>query len=151
MRIELEVDWDLNSDSETTLNFDLQRFWNDSIATFIPHGREGDEIAVQIKKRVENAFSVSSLRRKQTGRNLSTHDSKIRKTKAGIGTYPFVVKKGFPLPALPRDFPLTQERIILGKKLFFDKGLSGDGSVSCASCHREEFAFADSRPLQPWN
>ena len=148
MRIELEVDWDLNSDSETTLNFDLQKVLGTIPSQHSSHGREGDEIAVQIKKRVENAFSVSSLRRKQTGRNLSTHDSKIRKTKAGIGTpYPFVVKKGFPLPALPRDFPLTQERIILGKKLFFDQGLSGDGSVSCASCHREKFAFADSRPF----
>jgi len=31
----------------------------------------------------------------------------------------------------------------LGKKLFFDKRLSKNNQVSCASCHRPEFAFAD--------
>jgi cytochrome c peroxidase len=31
----------------------------------------------------------------------------------------------------------------LGKKLFFEKKLSKDNSISCGSCHRPEFAFAD--------
>jgi len=35
----------------------------------------------------------------------------------------------------------TREQI--GEKLFFDPILSGDGSLSCASCHRPQFAFAD--------
>ena len=31
----------------------------------------------------------------------------------------------------------------LGRKLFFDKRLSLDNSISCASCHRPELAFTD--------
>lgn len=34
-------------------------------------------------------------------------------------------------------------KIALGKFLFFDKRLSADGSVSCASCHDPRFAFTD--------
>lgn len=40
---------------------------------------------------------------------------------------------------------LTNE-IALGKSLFFDTILSRDSSISCASCHKPEFAFADTTP-----
>jgi cytochrome c peroxidase len=35
----------------------------------------------------------------------------------------------------------------LGEKLFFDPILSRDSSISCASCHKPEFAFADNQAL----
>jgi cytochrome c peroxidase len=35
----------------------------------------------------------------------------------------------------------------LGKRLFFDKRLSGDAALSCASCHIPEKGFADGLPL----
>src|SRR5688500_13151401 len=35
----------------------------------------------------------------------------------------------------------------LGEELFFDPILSGDNSISCASCHKPEFGFADNKPL----
>jgi cytochrome c peroxidase len=38
------------------------------------------------------------------------------------------------------------EQIDLGRYLFFDPLLSGDGTLSCASCHRPEMGFADGRP-----
>ena len=37
--------------------------------------------------------------------------------------------------------------IALGKKLFFDKRLSSTQEVACGSCHLQEHAFADPRPL----
>lgn len=43
----------------------------------------------------------------------------------------------------PPDNQPTPERIELGKLLFNDVRLSSDGTVSCASCHRENHAFAD--------
>jgi cytochrome c peroxidase len=43
----------------------------------------------------------------------------------------------------PVDNPLSPEKIALGKKLFFDKRLSLDETVSCASCHVPELAFTD--------
>lgn len=42
-----------------------------------------------------------------------------------------------------RSTDAPQTRAELGKKLFFDPILSSDRSVSCASCHKPEFAFAD--------
>ncbi|SMF29936.1 cytochrome-c peroxidase [Pseudogulbenkiania subflava] len=51
-----------------------------------------------------------------------------------------------PVPA-PSANPQTPAKIALGKTLFNDKRLSGDGSISCASCHQAEKAFADGRPL----
>jgi len=40
-----------------------------------------------------------------------------------------------------------QSKEELGKKLFFDPILSLDQSISCASCHKPEFAFADNQAL----
>ena len=37
--------------------------------------------------------------------------------------------------------------IALGRQLFFDPILSGDRTISCASCHKEQFAFADTAAL----
>ena len=53
--------------------------------------------------------------------------------------------EGFPLPRVPADNPMTPEKVELGRLLFFDSRLSGDGTVSCASCHQPEHAFTDSR------
>ncbi|MEM1339335.1 MAG: cytochrome c peroxidase [Bacteroidota bacterium] len=46
-------------------------------------------------------------------------------------------------PILPVNNPLTVEGVALGEKLFFDASLSGDGTVSCASCHISSSAFTD--------
>src|SRR3954471_17886943 len=43
---------------------------------------------------------------------------------------------------LPEDNPLTEDRVELGRRLFFDPVLSGDGTVACASCHDPEHGFA---------
>ena len=46
-----------------------------------------------------------------------------------------------PLP-LPADNPLTREKIDLGRKLFFDRRLSINGTFSCAMCHIPEQGFS---------
>lgn len=43
----------------------------------------------------------------------------------------------------PANNPTTVQGMNLGKDLFFEKALSLDYSISCASCHKPEFAFAD--------
>ena len=57
-----------------------------------------------------------------------------------------------PLPAglaryeameIPADNPMTPEKAALGRQLFFDKRLSGDGSRSCYSCHVCEKGLTD--------
>lgn len=48
-----------------------------------------------------------------------------------------------PLPAMKGSF--TPPQIDLGRLLFFDPVLSGDGSVSCAHCHHPDLAYGDGR------
>jgi cytochrome c peroxidase len=50
---------------------------------------------------------------------------------------------GFPAPRIPPDNPMSVEKIELGRYLFLDKRLSGNGTQSCASCHKPELAFTD--------
>lgn len=47
-----------------------------------------------------------------------------------------------PVP-IPKDNPQTAEKIALGKQLYFDKRLSKDNTVSCASCHAPEKGFSN--------
>lgn len=60
-----------------------------------------------------------------------------------------------PLPAqlttyeampIPDDNPMTTEKVALGRQLFFDERLSGDGSRSCYSCHVCEKGLTDGLP-----
>jgi len=68
-----------------------------------------------------------------------------------INRKPYVLKipVGFPAPLIPSDNELTVERVKLGKKLFYDKVLSFDTSISCSSCHLPEFSFSDNRTVSP--
>ena len=52
-----------------------------------------------------------------------------------------------PPPPSPPENPTTPGKIELGKKLFFDRRLSGDGTMSCATCHAPEGGFADGLPI----
>ena len=47
---------------------------------------------------------------------------------------------------VPADNPMTAEKVALGRQLFFDERLSGDGSRSCYSCHVCEKGLTDGLP-----
>ena len=51
--------------------------------------------------------------------------------------------EGFPDIIVPSDNRTTLEGVTLGRKLFYDTKLSDNQTVSCASCHQQEFGFAD--------
>ncbi len=44
---------------------------------------------------------------------------------------------------MPTANPITDAGATLGRVLFYDKNLSANGTVSCGSCHKQEFAFGD--------
>jgi cytochrome c peroxidase len=48
---------------------------------------------------------------------------------------------GLPPLAAPADNPLTPEKVALGRKLFYDRRLSLNGTFSCAMCHIPEQGF----------
>lgn len=59
--------------------------------------------------------------------------------------YRWDLPAGFPTPRVPPDNPMSDAKVRLGRRLFYDKGLSVNGQASCASCHRQELAFTDGR------
>src|ERR1700738_3375617 len=48
---------------------------------------------------------------------------------------------------IPADNPQSLEKVELGRKLFFNKDLSGDHNMSCASCHDPASGFSDGKRL----
>ncbi|MBT8327799.1 MAG: cytochrome-c peroxidase, partial [Bacteroidia bacterium] len=59
-------------------------------------------------------------------------------------TTPYMLNYGnLPAPNIATDNQLTIQGVKLGRMLFYEKMLSGDGEMACASCHLQEFAFTD--------
>jgi cytochrome c peroxidase len=61
--------------------------------------------------------------------------------------YSWNLPKGFPKPRVPADNPMTTAKVQLGRYLFYDARMSVNGKASCATCHRQELAFTDGKPV----
>jgi cytochrome c peroxidase len=75
-----------------------------------------------------------------------------RSLKAPNAHRPFVPATMLGLPRdlsefIPADNPLTPAKVELGRQLYFDKRLSRDGTVSCATCHDPAFGWTDCKPV----
>jgi cytochrome c peroxidase len=62
---------------------------------------------------------------------------------ASFATLASAAPLGLPEVPIPPDNPQTEEKIILGDKLFHDVRFSTTGDVSCSTCHAREKAFTD--------
>lgn len=72
----------------------------------------------------------------------------IPKPSSGAGTpyeleLPTLFYQNIDSPEIPTTNPLTVEGVALGRKLFFDPILSGDGTQACASCHKADASFTE--------
>lgn len=58
---------------------------------------------------------------------------------------PYNFPKLYMFPAMPvnADNYVSNEGVELGRMLFYDPILSADSNISCASCHKQQFAFSD--------
>lgn len=54
---------------------------------------------------------------------------------------------GLPSIEWPKNNPYSAAKAELGKYLYFDKRLSADGTVSCATCHDPQDAYTDAEPV----
>ena len=59
--------------------------------------------------------------------------------------YNWTLPPGFPAPQVPADNAMSDAKVSLGRHLFYDTRLSGNGKQSCASCHEQSRAFAEGR------
>lgn len=53
---------------------------------------------------------------------------------------------GVAAPAVPADNGMTVAKVALGRRLFYDRALSQDGSMACADCHQQARGFSDGQP-----
>lgn len=54
-----------------------------------------------------------------------------------------------PDPVVPKDNPMSEAKVELGRQLFYDKRLSSNNTMACATCHKQSKAFTDGKPLSP--
>src|SRR5262245_10135184 len=59
--------------------------------------------------------------------------------------YSWTLPSGFPMPRVPADNPMSAAKVDLGRHLFYDQRLSGNGTQSCGSCHQQAKAFTDGK------
>ena len=62
-------------------------------------------------------------------------------------TLPTIAGLEDPNTYVPADNPLTKEKIELGRAIFFDKRMSKDNTIACASCHMAKKGFTDGMPV----
>jgi cytochrome c peroxidase len=66
---------------------------------------------------------------------------------ASAQEYQLPLPAGVLPPLIPDNNPLTQTKVALGQKLYFDPRLSVDDTVACATCHDPRKGFADGRKV----
>jgi len=54
-----------------------------------------------------------------------------------------------PDPVVPKDNPMSVAKVELGRHLFYDKRLSSNNTMACATCHQQDKAFTDGKALSP--
>lgn len=59
--------------------------------------------------------------------------------------YTWHLPRNVPKPRVPAANPMSDAKVELGRHLFYDMRLSENGTQSCATCHEQQRAFADSR------
>jgi cytochrome c peroxidase len=67
--------------------------------------------------------------------------------RAADAPYDWHLPRGFPTPAVPADNPMSDAKVALGRRLFFEPRLSITGHYSCGSCHDPARAFSDGRTV----
>ena len=60
-----------------------------------------------------------------------------------VAVYAWHLPPGVPPPKVPADNPRSDAKVRLGRRLFYDTRLSGNGTFACASCHQQKRAFTD--------
>lgn len=79
--------------------------------------------------------------------NLALAVAPARADDFGGPEYPYKVPLGLKAPDVPADDPVTDAKVALGKLLYFDKRISADGTVSCATCHDPAKGWTDRAPV----
>lgn len=109
------------------------------------HSRAGDPIPGRMKANLAKALAVESVATDTFAVSVPAPSAKAVPLPVGTTPFPLEIPARFPQVELPADNPLSVEGVELGRRLFQEKRLSINNSVSCASCHQEATGFSDAR------
>jgi cytochrome c peroxidase len=148
VRITIAAPVEITNETKVELDFDLATvlnaprplsFTKDGSST---HSRDGDPISAALVKNLAGAFRIHRITALTDAEIAIAHPKPLYLPEK-FTPYEFKMSATFPIPDMPRDNPLTIERVELGKKLFFDKRVSINDRQSCADCHSPDKAFTD--------
>lgn len=151
--INLPLKLDLSKEAGLELAFDIAalfhspepiHFAKDGYST---HSHPNDAIAAKLKANLPSAFQI--IRIAELAARPTTTPAPPIDLPETFTPYPFNMSRTFPIPPLPTDNPLIEERVALGEKLFFDTRLSRNHTVSCATCHKPDYVFTDGFKRSP--
>lgn len=149
--ITLRLELDLQNETKIPLVFDVSAlvdgvknisFTKDGATT---HSKDGDPLAIALKENLPRAFSI--VKNQDQAPDQASEQPKLKPLYLPKKFTPFKFTMGaqFPMPTLPNDNPLIEERVQLGTLLFHETALSRDNTISCASCHDQSAALTDPR------
>lgn len=147
-RVALTFEGSFDPEGSYQLTLHLDRLFRDSFRVAdrtSTHSRPGDPVLPHFRKALPAAFTLTPLSEELqavAAPSTATRPSTNRKG----NPHRLRIPDHFPAVGLPQDYPLTRERIRLGRELFFETALSKNTATSCASCHPAGTAFADNTP-----
>ncbi|RZS56775.1 methanobactin export MATE transporter MbnM [Sphaerotilus mobilis] len=71
--------------------------------------------------------------------------TQVDDTSVSQGDWTWALPLSMPLPKVPVNNPMSKAKVALGRFLFYDRRLSGNGQQSCGDCHLQSLAFTDGR------
>ncbi len=98
------------------------------------------------KTTVSSVYSAGDNKEHYDNSHYETHSVAIKERMGKASDLMQTIKTpplGLPAVTVPVDNPITQEKISLGRKLFYDRRLSLNNTFSCAMCHVPEQGFTN--------
>ena len=148
VRVSLDRSLDLSKSAAGILEFDVnQLIEGPSSVGFNRDGRSthsaiDDPLAVKLVGNLPSAWSWKGFDIAPVGPHIA-ESGKPMDLPHSFTPYRLLLSRNFPMPPLPADNPLIEERVALGEKLFNDRSLSLDGTIACSHCHQPANAMGD--------
>lgn len=152
MPVRFRADFTVAGPTEIRLAFDLGRVLGEhrlqtDDGSESTHSGPGDEWAERLAGAVTRSWFWLEAGPRPAEAAGPAESGSVATANGGGTPLAFRVPAGFPVPELPADNPLTAEGVALGRALFHDVRLSGNGTQSCAGCHVAERAMGDGRAV----
>jgi len=144
MTVVLEQPLDLTRGGTIGLGFDVAKVLEGLAADFgsSTHSRPGDERAAALRKRVEQAFTVTGIS-PEIWQEVPPAERAAGSPVPSGTPWLMQISSRLPKVVLPPDNVPVVAGVELGRRLFQEKRLSVNHTQSCASCHDQKAAFTD--------